>query len=110
MTGRALTIKQPHAARIMNGTKVIEFRSWRTSYRGVLHIHAGLSLDPRARPWDGAPLAFGAILGHVNLYDVNGTYPDFQWHLRDPSSWPYRSRVAADSDSGGIKIVASDAY
>ena len=36
-----LTISQPWASRIADGTKVIENRCWETRYRGPLAIHAG---------------------------------------------------------------------
>lgn len=38
---RALTIHQPWASLVALGVKTIETRSWRTSYRGPLAIHAG---------------------------------------------------------------------
>jgi hypothetical protein len=38
---KALTISQPFANHIANGTKWIENRVWPTSYRGVIAIHAG---------------------------------------------------------------------
>lgn len=41
---KALTIYQPWASLIALGAKTIETRSWRTSYRGPLAIHAGTTL------------------------------------------------------------------
>ncbi len=38
---KALTLLQPWASLIAIGAKRIETRSWRTSYRGPLAIHAG---------------------------------------------------------------------
>lgn len=43
---RALTIRQPWATLIARGEKTIETRSWRTSYRGEVAIHAGLATWP----------------------------------------------------------------
>lgn len=43
---RALTIWQPWASLIAAGVKRVETRSWATSYRGTLLVHA-------ARRWDG---------------------------------------------------------
>ena len=37
---KALSLKQPWAAMVANGTKTVETRSWSTSYRGPLAIHA----------------------------------------------------------------------
>jgi hypothetical protein len=47
---KALTISQPYASLIADGTKWVENRRWSTSYRGPLAIHAGLGtqyLSPR---------------------------------------------------------------
>ena len=72
---RAITVCQPWAAAIVAGFKRYENRTWSTRYRGPLLIHAGLSTR-----WVGSgreaieglgipvpPLAFGAILGSVDL-------------------------------------------
>ena len=68
---RALTVCQPYAELIARGEKVIENRTWPTSYRGPLIIHAG-----KSREWmdDGdearyPAMAFGAIVAVVTLYD-----------------------------------------
>ena len=37
----ALSIQQPFATAILDGPKRIEIRSWGTSYRGLLLLHAG---------------------------------------------------------------------
>jgi ASCH domain len=80
----ALTVRHPWAAQIMAGTKTTEFRSWRTSHRGTLYIHAGGRLDPEAPEWDGPPLTFGAVLGAVQLTGITGEPGAFAWHLADP--------------------------
>lgn len=38
---KVLTVKEPWATLIANGSKRVEFRSWKTNYRGSLLIHAG---------------------------------------------------------------------
>lgn len=40
---KALSLKEPWASLIAAGVKSIETRSWRTSYRGELAIHASLA-------------------------------------------------------------------
>ena len=40
---KVLSIKEPWASLIMNGTKKIETRSWKTKYRGEIYIHASSS-------------------------------------------------------------------
>jgi hypothetical protein len=77
---KSLTLRQPWAHFIIHGQKRIENRSWPTSHRGPLLIHAGSNrseLD--ARPWSSwerrmpglkrEDLVFGAILGVVEVID-----------------------------------------
>ncbi|WP_306324148.1 MULTISPECIES: ASCH domain-containing protein [unclassified Streptomyces] len=45
---RALTIRQPWAAAIAHADKRVENRTWPTSYRGPLLIHAGKTVDQRS--------------------------------------------------------------
>lgn len=45
---KALTIKQPWATLIAEGYKEYEFRTWKTSYRGDILIHAGKGIDHEA--------------------------------------------------------------
>jgi hypothetical protein len=42
---KALTLHQPWATAVAEGIKTIETRSWSTSYRGPLAIHAGVSVE-----------------------------------------------------------------
>lgn len=81
---KAVTICQPYAERIRLGLKPIENRTWPTSYRGPLLIHAG-----RSRDWmdDGddrryPEMAFGAVVALSELVDCVRVehLPD---HLRD---------------------------
>lgn len=70
---KALTLTQPWATLVAIGAKRIETRSWSTSYRGPLAIHAAAGLGPvggktgllglcRSEPFRSALLAAG-ILG-----------------------------------------------
>ena len=43
---KALTLTQPYAALVALGAKRIETRSWATTYRGRLAIHAAKGLQP----------------------------------------------------------------
>ena len=76
---RAITIQQPWASLIMAGIKTVENRTWATSHRGRLAIHAGRKFDDEAieilraagidpEPWLDAPR--GVVLGTVELTDV----------------------------------------
>ena len=42
---KVITVKQPYASLIAEGYKEYEFRTWKSSYRGELYIHAGLGVD-----------------------------------------------------------------
>ncbi|HEY3964576.1 MAG TPA: ASCH domain-containing protein [Planctomycetaceae bacterium] len=79
-TATILSIRQPFADFVIFGSKWCENRSWNTTYRGELYIHAST--------WDGSvseyrerdqhkvyarspsDTAIGAILGKVTLLDV----------------------------------------
>lgn len=108
---KALTICQPYAELIVRGTKRVENRTWPTSYRGPLLIHAGKSrewltddgpnLDPRENY--GIPLeqmTFGAFIGSASMIDcvkysdvLDGKYRDkYPWlteheHASGPWCW-----------------------
>jgi len=68
---KALSLTQPWASLIADGRKRIETRSWPTSFRGRIAIHAAKSIDKEAcaefgyRPED---LPRGAIIGTIELY------------------------------------------
>lgn len=42
---KIITLKQPWATLVAEGIKCIEFRSWKTNYRGKILIHAGCGID-----------------------------------------------------------------
>jgi len=84
---KALTIRQPWASLIAAGVKTIETRSWSTSYRGPLAIHAGKhpAAPPSEPAWSGFdrfwkhpewepgvsfPLPLGAVVATCTLADV----------------------------------------
>lgn len=80
---RALTICQPYAHEIVTGYKQSEFRTWPTTYRGYLLIHAG-----KSRSWMEAgdderypDMVFGAIVGMAFLNKCE--------HL-DATEWAWR--------------------
>ena len=63
---RALSIKQPWLAAILSGWKPVENRTWDTSYRGPLLLHASARIDPDGfdviRRMDYFPLGSTAAL------------------------------------------------
>ncbi len=118
---KALTLHQPWAHLVAEGVKTVETRSWRTNYRGLLAIHAGLDMnacadlivndDPRNiqyRPpfdrhltpdyaWLFGSMSHGGIVAIVELTDC--------WPASDVAVWlreqinrtdidaPYRQRL-----------------
>lgn len=76
---RILTVRQPWAWAIIHGQKDVENRSWLTTYRGPVAIHAGQAIDPDgfyAEPMitagaRSARMRFGVILGVVDLVEAH---------------------------------------
>jgi ASCH domain len=99
----ALTVRQPWAWAIIHAGKDVENRSWPTSYRGPLAIHAATKTDPNgpgflsSLGFDPADddLTLGAVIGIVDLAAVvqNRISPwafDGYWHwvLHNPRPLP----------------------
>jgi len=100
---KALSIRQPWAWLIVNGSKTVENRSWSTNYRGPLLIHAGKTIDREALKWliDNVeePLTpdelreietVGAVIGQVDLVDCTQCpcdETDREWH--NPGWWAW---------------------
>jgi len=92
---KVLTVQQPWASLIVGGIKDVENRSWPTTYRGRLGIHAGLRFDQELLDLYGHLLdedpPLGAMIGSVALvdciddsrshWDVSGMW---HWVLTDP--------------------------
>jgi hypothetical protein len=83
---KTLTIRQPYASLIIRGIKDIENRTWSTSYRGPLLIHAGLakpskddlqSVEEHCKV-DLHDLQYGGIIGQVELVDCVEKH-DSEW-------------------------------
>lgn len=75
---RILTVRQPWAAAIAHADKRVENRTWSTSYRGWLLIHAGKLADRSHGPLathvtHGLQLDLGAV---VALAKLTGCHPD----------------------------------
>lgn len=75
---RALTIKQPWADAIVHGTKRTENRTWQTTHRGPVIIHAGAGYDqhagriiPDLHALSTWPDTRGAVLATADLTDVH---------------------------------------
>lgn len=102
MTEYALSVRQPWSWAIMCAGKTVENRTWSTTHRGRLWIHAGGILDEsrpdlldRAAAHYGGQILRGALLGYVTLVDIvtdsesEWAVPgQFHWLLSDPALLP----------------------
>ena len=77
---KTLTVIQPWAHFIVTGAKQFETRSWTTTYRGPLLIHAAKNFPGYAKDFcisviglRPTELSFGAIIGSVVLENVYRT-------------------------------------
>ncbi len=71
---KVITIKEPYATLIKNNVKLIETRSWKTSYRGKLYIHASLIKNNKINDeikmyYNEEDLKMGYIICKCNLVD-----------------------------------------
>ena len=74
---KVLSLREPMATLIKEKKKLIETRSWKTSYRGELYIHASSTSIPKE--WKNNkelmdlvgnnPLSYGNIICKCNLVD-----------------------------------------
>jgi hypothetical protein len=105
MKAKVLSVRQPWASLLVHGFKDVENRTWATSYRGPLVIHAGKSPDLAAMRWLAAhyphemerlpkPLPFGALIGTVVLTDIVQE-SDSEW-FTGPYGWQMAAPVAWD--------------
>ena len=83
---RALSVRQPWAWLIVNGQKPVENRTWRTTYRGQLYIHASQKFDREGYEWVRAnfpsidmpyvdAFGLGCLVGRVRLVDCVTEHP-----------------------------------
>ena len=76
---KAISIQQPWAWLIVSGIKPVENRTWLTTYRGPLFIHAGKRVPPNEElreielaykvKINRADLTYGGIIGCAKLVD-----------------------------------------
>ena len=69
---KIITLKQPWATLVAEGIKKIEFRSWKTNYRGKVLIHAGVGIDKEAmKKYEYLDLKYpsGCIVAETEIID-----------------------------------------
>ena len=90
---KVLTVKEPWASLIINGYKKYEFRSWKTSYRGKVLIHAGKSVEKNNLALFNdynLDYSFGYIIGEVELEDCILVDDKMQKELESSNKLVYR--------------------
>jgi hypothetical protein len=119
-TMTTITIRQPWASLIANGTKRVENRVWRTRYTGPLVVQAGAKHDAETkhniqlydRLLPEGELPFGAILGAAWLYgcfrrdDLPRAWKDHEHAEPDQWCWalgkfvPLQTPIACSGQQG----------
>jgi hypothetical protein len=69
---KILSVRQPWAYLIMQGSKNIGNRSWPTNYRGPFLVHASLNIDRQAcleQGLDPKKLQTGGVVGMAEIVD-----------------------------------------
>lgn len=100
---KVITIKQPFASLIAAGLKEYEFRTWKTSYRGEILIHAGKSIDKEAmKKFESIALDYptGCIIAKAELSDCVPVTETMKDELRDRNALVY-SGTTENSDWNG---------
>ena len=78
---KALSIKQPHIHRILEGLKIYEIRSWKTSYRGEILLCASKQTAKGCEE--------GMITGHaLGIADIIDIVP-YEPHMSDKAMADY---------------------
>ncbi len=104
---KAISIQQPWAWAILHAEKNIENRTWGTSYRGRIVVHAGKKIDPEGmtllRKWGfDVPenLPTGCLLGEIDITgcvdQAHGpthirslwAFGPYCWTLANPIAYP----------------------
>lgn len=89
---KVITIQQPFASLIVAGLKEYEFRTWKTSYRGEILIHAGKRVDKEAMKRlesFGLDCPLGCILAKATLTDCVIVDEDLRQTLREKNAPVY---------------------
>ena len=96
---KALSITQPYAELIKNGTKLIETRSWKTNYRGKILIHASATKIPKEYKNNlelmdlvyGKTLDYGCVICECDLVDCIEMTEEFIDNLKRTNHKEYIS-------------------
>ena len=101
---KALSITQPYAELIKNGTKLVETRSWKTKYRGTIYIHASSTKIPKASRENtelmsltkGAALDYGCVICSAELVDCIEMTESYIENLKTENPTEYISGIYSE--------------
>lgn len=91
---KIISIRQPFAQLIVTGAKDVENRTWPTTYRGPVLIHASLKPDAITEREIGwrfgvrwpAEQPLGAVVGVAEIVDCTQDHPS-RWYV--PGHWAF---------------------
>lgn len=93
---KVITIKQPFATLIAEGLKEYEFRSWKTTYKGEIFIHAGLGVEKEAmKRFEYLHLEYpkGCIIAKANLTECIEIDDEMKKKLKEKDEIVYRGAI-----------------
>ena len=105
---KVITIKQPFATLIAEGYKEYEFRTWKTSYRGELYIHAGLGIDKEAmKRFEYLHLDYpqGVILAKCKMIDCVEIDEKMKKLLKEKDEIVYRGAIQSKKNEYGFQLT-----
>lgn len=94
---KVLSLTEPFATLILNGYKCVETRSWKTSYRGELYIHASMTKISKNNLEDkelmslveNKKMNFGYIICKCNLVDCVYMTKEYVKQMKDKNYQEY---------------------
>lgn len=102
---KVLSLTEPFATLILNGKKCIETRSWKTSYRGELYIHASMTKMKKQDINDSelmdlikdTNLNYGYIICKCNLVDCIYMTNDYAEQIKNTN---YQEYICGEYNEG----------
>lgn len=110
---KVLSLTEPFATLIMNGSKRVETRSWKTNYRGELYIHASMTKISKddlndkelMSLVDVNKLNYGYIVCKCKLVDCICMTDEYVKDMKDNN---YTEYVCGDYEEGRYAWILED--
>ena len=88
---KVITLKQPWATLISEGLNEYEFRSWKTSYRGKLYIHAGKGIDKKdLDSFKELIDVYDKVGMPISFKEIKKNYESIFLIIEEDNAWIYR--------------------